>query len=483
MKLSDDDCGCDFGRFSAQAGNSFSANPSRAVGYSVTNTMRIDGTSSTGYSGFVSYQGTCVAIGDTLFAENSTVRMKRIGSLAQQFGALSRKVMGLLALVAIYALLIAPASLRAQGDDIHGTSDVPAVLKIGAHAPDFTLPGVDGKTHSLKEYAASKVLVVVFSCDHCPVAQMYEQRIKQLVTDYKGRGVAVVVIMGNDPKAVHDSEEGYTDVGDSFSDMKTRAKYRSFNFPYLFDGDTQAVALKYGPTATPHAFVFDQQRILEYEGRLDSNARAQLATKHEARDAIDALLAGTPIRVKTTPAVGCSTKWAYKEKSAAAEVSLWDQKPVTVEMVSADELKALRKNANTGRLLLVNFWATWCAPCVAEFPELQKMVRMYAKRGVDIVTVSLNSPDEKKFVLDFLKKEHAINRNLQYGGDDSADAVAAFGPDWKGGVPYTVLIDTNGKILFKTQGGMNPLDVKRALLKNLPDDNYNGQLAYWQSSF
>jgi hypothetical protein len=111
------------------------------------------------------------------------------------------------------------------------------------------------------------------------------------------------------------------------------------------------------------------------------------------------------------------------------------------------------------------------------------MVRMYAKRDIDFVTVSLNSPDENKFVLDFLQKEHAINRNLQFSGADSADAVAAFGPGWKGGLPYTVLIDTKGKVLFETQGGMHPLDVKRAILKNLPDDRYIGQLAYWQSTF
>ncbi len=392
-------------------------------------------------------------------------------------------VLRVLAAALALSFLLAPAGVAAQDDTSHAGADVPPVLKIGAHAPDFNLTGVDGKMHRMKDYAASKVLVVLFSCDHCPIAQMYEQRIKQLATDYRLRGVQVVVIMGNDPKAVHFSEEGYTDVGDSFADMKVRAQYRSFNYPYLFDGETQSVALKYGPTATPHAFVFDQNRVLQYEGRLDNNARPSLATKHETRDAIESLLAGTPVRVQSTPAVGCSTKWAYKEKGASAEMDQADQKPVSVEMVSADQLKALRRNSGTDRLLLVNFWATWCAPCVEEFPELQKMVRMYAKRRVDIVTVSLNSPDEKKFVLDFLKKQHAINRNLQYSGDDSADAVAAFGPGWKGGVPYTVLIDTSGKVLFSTQGGMKPLDVKRALLKNLPDDKYNGQQAYWLSSF
>ena len=132
-----------------------------------------------------------------------------------------------------------------QDDVVHHDSDAPAILKIGTQAPDFRLPGVDGQTHSLKDYASSKVLVVIFSCDHCPVAEMYEKRIKQLAADYKNRGVAVVVIMGNDPKAEELSEYGYTDVGDSFADMKARAAYRHFTYPYLYDGATQAVALKH----------------------------------------------------------------------------------------------------------------------------------------------------------------------------------------------------------------------------------------------
>jgi peroxiredoxin len=397
--------------------------------------------------------------------------------------AYHNRVRQVLGYVTMCAVLLFGAVARAQDDAVHPASDVPPILKVGEAAPDFNLPGVDGKMHSLKDYESKKVLVVIFSCDHCPVAQMYEKRIKQLVTDYQARGVAVVVIMGNDPKAVHLSEQGYTDLADSFPDMKLRAAYRSFNYPYLYDGENQAITLKYGPTATPHAFVFDQQRILRYEGRIDSNQREQLATKHETRDAIDALLAGVPVKIQSVPAVGCSTKWAYKEKGANAEIAQGDQKSVTVEMVSADQLKSLRKNIGTDKLLLVNFWATWCGPCLEEFPELQKMVRMYAKRQLVIVTVSINSPDEKKFVLEFLQKQHAINKNLLFDSNDAADAVSAFGTDWKGGVPYTVLISSDGAILFKTQGAMDPLEVKRVLLKNLPDDKYLGQQAYWNSTF
>ena len=152
---------------------------------------------------------------------------------------------------------------------------------------------------------------------------------------------------------------------------ENKGKIQKSDYPYLYDGDTQAVALKYGPTATPHAFIFDQQRILRYQGRIDSNQREALATKHEARDAIEALLAGKPVAVANTPAVRCSTKWAYKAPTVDAELARFNEKPVTVDLVSAAQLKALRQNAGTGKLLLLNIWATWCGPCVEEFPELQ----------------------------------------------------------------------------------------------------------------
>ena len=382
------------------------------------------------------------------------------------------------------ALVVCPAARGQHGDGAPPAAAGVPILAVGSQAPDFSLPGVDGKTHSLKDYASSKVLAVVFTCNHCPVAQMYEKRIKELTANYRSRGVAVVVIMGNYPSAERYSELGYTDLGDTFADMKLRAAYRGLNYPYLYDGDTQTVAHKYGPTATPHIFIFDQQRILRYEGRIDSNQREQLATKHEARDAIEDLLAGKPVAVKDTSAVGCSTKWASKEDTAKEEAAADNEKPVTVDLVSAAQLKTLIQNRGTDKLLLVNFWATWCGPCLEEFPELQKMVRMYANRQVQIVTVSINSPDERKLVLGFLQKQHAINRNLLFNSNDAAEAVTAFGgTTWKGGVPFTALIGTDGKLLYSTQGGMNALEVRRVLLKHLPDDLYLGQQAYWNSTF
>lgn len=392
----------------------------------------------------------------------------------------------LLAIWPCSAGMVSALARSAGPDETSYPEDGYPILPIGAHAPDFSLPGVDGKVHSLKDYSSQKILAVVFTCNHCPVAQMYEKRIKQLVADYRSRGVGFVVIMGNDDKAEKQSEWAYTDVGDSFDDMKTRASYRGLTYPYLYDGATQAVTRKYGPTATPHIFIFDQQRTLRYEGRLDSNPQEALAAKHEARDALNALLADREIAIKDTPAMGCSTKWAFKESSVKQEEQINDAKPVTLDLIPPARLKAVLRNRNNdGQLLFVNFWATWCAPCVEEFPDIEKMVRMYHDRQVKFITVSINNPNEKSLVLKFLQKQHAFNTNLLLRSDDPADAVAALGrSDWKGAVPYTAIIGSDGKILYSSQGGaLKPLDVRRALLKLLPDDRYIGQQAYWNSTF
>src|SRR5580692_11443642 len=131
------------------------------------------------------------------------------------------------------------------------------ILAIGSPAPNFELPGVDGAVHKLADYSASQVLVVVFTCNHCPIAQMYERRSAQLGSDYKDRRVAVVAIQPNDPKAITIDELDSSDVSDSLEEMKIRAQYKHLTYPYLYDGETQSVADAYGPQATPHTFVFD----------------------------------------------------------------------------------------------------------------------------------------------------------------------------------------------------------------------------------
>jgi len=357
----------------------------------------------------------------------------------------------------------------------------PSPLQIGAPAPDFCLPGIDGQTHCLKDYGGSKVLIIAFTCNHCPTAQLYESRIKRMAEDYSARNVALVAIQPNSPKSVRLDEMGYTDAGDSFEDMKVRAEYRQFNFPYLYDGETQKVSQAYGPAATPHLFIFDAERKLRYQGRIDNNPRETLVTSRDARNAIDAILEGKSVPVAKTPSVGCSTKWLYKEEGRKEELAEIEAKPVQLQAASAADLRALRNNAS-GKLLLVNFWATWCGPCRTEMPEFQTIYRMYGHRAFDVATVSINYPDEQPGVLGVLNKLHATSRNLILGSTDIYPLLSAFDADWNAAVPFTMLIRPNGEVVYKRQGTIKPLDIKRLIIANLADDDYIGHQAYWKTA-
>ena len=353
------------------------------------------------------------------------------------------------------------------------------ILAIGSAAPDFDLPGIDGSNHKLADYASSPILVVVFTCNHCPIAQMYERRIAQLATDYADRGVSVVAIEPNDPKAITIDELDSSDMSDSLEEMRVRAQYKHLSYPYLYDGETQSVTDAYGPQATPHAFVFDSSRRLRYDGRIDNSYRSELVTTHEVRDAIDALLARREVAVKHTGVFGCSTKWKEKHAAQLEALRKIESQPVQLEMASAADLSKLRTNPGK-KMLLVSFWATWCGSCLHEFPDVEDTFRMYTVRDFELVTVSANMPDEKNSVMRVLEKMHATSRNLLFNSNDTAALQAAFDPKWDSAVPYTVLISPEGKVLYQKQGSIDILELRRTILANLPSD-YEGFNQYWST--
>ncbi len=172
-------------------------------------------------------------------------------------------------------------------------------LSLGSPAPDFELPGVDGRKHSLSSFAGKPVLVVIFSCNHCPYVVAYEDRMVSIQRDYSARGVQLVAINSND-------ERSYPE--DSFAKMVKRAEEKGFNFPYLRDASQQVVG-DYGAVCTPHVFVFDAKRLLRYRGRIDDSKDPSKITAHDLRSAIDDVLAGREVRVSDTRPFGCSIKW------------------------------------------------------------------------------------------------------------------------------------------------------------------------------
>ncbi len=344
---------------------------------------------------------------------------------------------------------------------VHSNED-PQPLAIGAHCPDFRLPGIDGNDHALDDFRSARVLVVAFTCNHCPTAQAYEARFAKFHQDYKDKGVAFVAISPNDALAVRLDELGYTDLGDSLEDMKIRARDRNFAFPYLYDGETQQVSRQFGVLATPHIFIFDRDRRLRYQGRFDDQ-EVKAVTSHDAINAVTELLAEKPVKVETTRVFGCSTKWSDKRPSAVESIAKWNAEPVTLEAIDSAAAAKLVKN-ETDQLLVINLWATWCGPCVLELPELVTINRMYRGRKFKLVTISLDEPEKADEALRVLKTNFASSQNYIYKGD-SKDALAeAIDRDWAGPVPHTMVIAPGGKVLYRKTGGFDALELKRAIV-------------------
>lgn len=337
-------------------------------------------------------------------------------------------------------------------------------LAIGAKAPDFKLPGVDDKWYRLRDFASAKVLVIVFTCNHCPTAQAYEDRLIAFTQEYKSKGVQVVAISPNSPPALLLEECGYTDLNDDFDQMKLRARAKKFPYPYLYDGDTHRYSLAYGPVATPHAFVFDAARTLRYQGRLDSLEKPGSANAEDLRAATDALLAGRQPAVASTKTFGCSVKWAWKNEWKAKTQADWENRPVTLESLDEAGVQALVKNAGGKKLRLINVWATWCGPCVLEYPSFLDIQRMYGARDFEFISLSADRPNAKDKALELLKKMHSGVDNYIFSGANSYKLIDAVDPNWNGALPYTLLVEPDGKVVYSVQGAIDPMVLKKIIV-------------------
>ena len=339
-------------------------------------------------------------------------------------------------------------------------------LPLDSQAPDFKLKGIDGKIYSLASFKSAKILVFVFTCNHCPTAQAYEERLINFTKEYKARGVTVVAIMPNDPKSVQLNELGYADVGDSYAEMKLHAKRKGFNFPYLFDGENENVSKAYGPVATPHIFIFDKNRKLKYQGRFDDVEKPTGTPKNlDTKNAVEDLLAGREVAVKTTKVFGCSIKWAEKEDLVAKSDREWAKQPVTLDMIDEAGIRELIENSSD-KLRLINIWATWCGPCVNELPSFVTINRMYRKRDFELITISADNPEKKAKVLKELQNLQLSNTNYLFTVDDKYKLIEAVDPKWTGALPYTILVEPGGKIVYAKQGTIDPMEMKTMIVEN-----------------
>jgi thiol-disulfide isomerase/thioredoxin len=276
----------------------------------------------------------------------------------------------------------------------------------------------------------------------------------------------VVAINPNNPAGLRLDELGYSDLGDSFDDMKVRAKNAGFNFPYLYDGETEITSKKYGPVATPHIFIFDKDRKLRYNGRIDDMENpAKTPHSQDARNAIDAILAGKDIAEPVTKTFGCSIKWAEKSVWLEKAHITWASEPVTLDTVNAAGIKEVLKN-NTDKLRLVNLWATWCGPCVAEFSDLVTLNHTYRDRGLEFVSISADEPARKDKALRFLKGKQSSGLNYIYTEDDKYKMIEAVDPKWDGALPYTLLVEPGGKIVYAHQGPIDAEELRKLIFDN-----------------
>ena len=364
-----------------------------------------------------------------------------------------------------YLLAIAagqPLAKLATTIDAEHINDHPT-LAIGAPAPGFSLPAVDGNTYTLESFKDAEVLVVVFMSNHCPTSQAYEQRLIRMTTEYAAKGVRFVAISPSNPLAVRLDELGYSDVGDSFDDMKVRAKKAGFNFPYLYDGDTEIASKQYGPVSTPHVFIFDRERKLRYNGRIDDTENPEKPPhSQDARNAIDALLDNREVPVAVTKTFGCSIKWIEKRNWIQKAAITWANEPVSLDTL--DVAGAARLIKNSGRKLrLINVWTTWCVPCVQEFSDLVTLNRMYRDRGFELVTISTDEPAAREKALRFLQHKQSSSPNYIFTGDDKYKLIEAINPQWQGALPYTMLVEPGGKVVYAHEGAIDPSTLKKVI--------------------
>lgn len=398
----------------------------------------------------------------------------------------------LLVLSALLSVLVADAADQpagkkkgpaTKGEVSGGLPPDARVLKLGDDAPDFKLLGIDGKDHTLADYKSAKLLIVVFLSNHCPYSHASETRLIPLAKEFKAQGLEVVAINPNSPESVRIDELGYSKYNDGYDEMKLYARDAGFPFPYLYDGDHQIAAKAYGCLATPHVFLFDQQRKLRYVGRVDDSRFEDptTVTKPDLRNAVTELLAGKPVTTPQTIVVGCSTKWNHKRDDVAQADTKWKSEPVVLEPIDAAAVARLAKN-DSNRLRLVNVWATWCAPCVAEFPALVSLARRVGNRDFELVTISMDDPRQQPQVKAFLEKKHVavpgrLKRllaaegrtalNFLYTGASADALVAALDPAWPGPLPHTVLIAPGGKILWRHNGAVDPAELTRKVVEFL----------------
>lgn len=306
------------------------------------------------------------------------------------------------------------------------------VLSVGDPAPEFAeLPGVDGMMHGMAEYKSAKFMVLVFTANHCPFAMEYEDRLIAMQNDFADQGVQIVAISCSLEEA------------DNLEHMQVRAEEKGFNFPYLHDA-SQSTGRAYGASVTPQVFVLDGELRIAYMGAIDDHVLLDRVKHNYLRDALTTLCAGETPAETETKAKGCGIEYHAAQESegatsaapSAASVELTE-----IERPTLDEIVAQHQ----GQVVLVDFWATWCGPCVKQFPHTVELSRKYAEQGLTVISVSFDEPEDADRVRAFLQKQGAAFTNL-LSTHGASDSIELFGID-NGALPNYWLFDRSGALV------------------------------------
>ena len=299
----------------------------------------------------------------------------------------------------------------------------------GDEAPNFKLFGVDYRYHQLSDYADSKATVVVFTCNSCPVAKSYEDDLVALAKEYQPKGIQFLAINPNPADKVP---------ADSFPNMIKRAEEKGFPYPYLYD-ETQEVAHTYGAKVTPHVFVVGPEGTVVYEGAVDNRQEKP----NYLANALDDILAGKKVEQPSAKPFGCTVKYRREPQE------------VSVRAVTAAELQEVLKQ-HRGKVLLVDFWATWCAPCREQFPKLVTWQKEYGESGLQLISVSLDELSAKDSkVKEWLEQYEADLETLILDVPNHSDFVQSWSSKWEGAIPALFIFDRKGNMTHQVLGAQH----------------------------
>jgi peroxiredoxin len=322
---------------------------------------------------------------------------------------------------------------------------------IGQPAPDFTLSDVNGQSHSLKDYRG-KIVALGFISTQCPVSNDYNDRMRAIAESYGKKNVVFLGINAN--------------FNEDTAEIKAHAAKHNLTFTILKDEDSM-VADAYGAERTPELFLIDGEGVLRYHGRIDNARDVRQVKRQDLRAALDELLEGKAVSVTEGKAFGCAIKRSQDAKNIKAVKTKAKGADPKIAMLKPADFNKYKDTAK-GKVLVVNFWATWCGPCVAEFPELVMIDNKYRDKGVKMVGISVDEIDDiNGKVIPFIKEQKAAFEILVQDSSDPEDLISLIDKKWEGTLPTTFVFNKQGDIVYTRYGILDRDQLLEAIQKAL----------------